>query len=253
MHAVIVIFPGIQLRVSCTATCASHAPSEDGGAGPGCIPAAAALRNACMQAVLLKSTIAECGAWIMCSSKSPRTERCYQQIDTDGVRTFMDAYSIGGPAEKSVLVQKSVVLTARRQFAAVSVAGEVCAGVYDAGICAQVTQVLHLLALACTCINTRPCAAAQVIYPVSPCKLCALQGCQALESTMQQGTHTHPLIFPRCTYHMHAGTYQLAYVTVGNLGPCERWRLADYVFACQEAPRMFWVRLGRAHQTAGSL
>lgn len=41
----------------------------------------------------------------------------------------MDSYTMGGPAEKSVWVQNPVVLTARRQVAAVSVAGAVCAGV----------------------------------------------------------------------------------------------------------------------------
>lgn len=66
----------------------------------------------------------------------------------------MDAYSIGGPAEKSVLVQKSVVLTARRHVAAVSAAGEVCVGEYIAGVCAHLTQVLQLLAQACTCKST---------------------------------------------------------------------------------------------------
>ena len=56
----------------------------------------------------------------------------------------MDAYKTGGPAEYSVRVQKSVVLTARRQLAAVSLAGAVCAGVYVAGVCTHGSHCLLL-------------------------------------------------------------------------------------------------------------
>ena len=132
-----------------------------------------------------------------------------------GVRTLIDAYSIGGPAEKSVLVQKSVVLTARRQFAAVSVAGEVCAGVYDAGVCAHLTQVLQLLAQACSDLRCRtlrgnPFQCNTLFKQVSfPCELHALQGCQAAESIMKQRTFAHPSSFPRCAYHMHVGTFPI--------------------------------------------
>ena len=134
-------FRRLQIGSLCTATCASHAPSEDGGGGPRLRPLGRSFPQ-CLhvgQAIVQKGTSDNC-VHILCHINSMSTYSCIKRSIIDGVRTFMDAYSIGGPAEKSVLVQKSVVLTARRQVAAVSVAGEVCAGVYNAGVCAHLIQ-----------------------------------------------------------------------------------------------------------------
>ena len=131
------------------------------------------------------------------------------------MRTFMDAYSMGGPAEKSVLVQKSVVLTARRQVAAVSVAGAVCAGVYDAGVCAHLTQVLQLLAQACSYMRGRSLRGnpfqcntlfKQVGFPLWTTCIARLQ---AAETIMKQRTRAHRSSCPRCAHHMHAGTFPI--------------------------------------------